>query len=47
MRRRALEQIEQRDQKQADDDPQDEVLAEVVHVKSLSGRPRPISTDDA
>jgi hypothetical protein len=34
--RRSLKQIEQRDEKQPDHDPQGEILAEIVHDERLS-----------
>ena len=33
---RGLEQVEERDEKQPDDDPEGEILAEIVHVRRLS-----------
>ena len=39
--RGVLEQIEQRDQQQADDDPERQVLREVVHPRCLVARPTP------
>src|SRR5260370_32539587 len=38
--RGSLEQIEERDEKQAYDDPEGEVLAEIIHAAGLSLPPR-------